>query len=179
MSLRGRQAGTTSVAPRSRFLIVTVGGTHLALHADRVQGLLTMEEAGLAEALTVQGLTYARLDLGTPLHFRDDAEGPDTRIVLLSSGSVRGNIRVAQVHGLKEIEQFQVLPLPRHFQGEEQGWYHGILLFEESVALVLNPAWVMEGCAVRQVSKMVEQRGHPQRMLAMSPALSGGQIEPC
>ncbi len=174
MSLRGRQAGTTSLAPRSRFLIVTVGGTHLALHADRVQGLLTMEEAGLAEALTVQGLTYARVDLGTPLHLPDDSEGPDTRVVLLSSGSVRGNIRVAQVHGLKEIEQSQVLPLPRHFQNEEQSWYHGILLFEESVALVLNPAWVMEGCGVRQALGTVEHRGEPQRMLATPRALAGG-----
>ena len=174
MSLRGRQTGTTSLAPRSRFLIVTVGGTHLALHADCVQGLLTMEEAGRADVLTAQGLTYATVDLGALLHLPDDAEGPDTRVVLLSSGSVRKSICVAQVHGLKDIEESQVLPLPRHFQGAEQSWYQGILLFGESVALILNPVWVIEGSTVSQAVGTAVPRGEPQRMLATPRMLAGG-----
>lgn len=176
MSLRGRHARATSLAATVRFLIVTVGGTHFALHADRVQGLLTVEEAASAESLTEQGVTYASIDLATRLQLPADADGLETRVVLLSNGNSRGNIRVAQVHGLKELDQSQVLPLPRHFQGEEQTWYQGIALFEESVAMVLNPAWLMQGCGAGQALGIVERHGELTQFLTMRPSLAGGQV---
>lgn len=176
MSLRGRHARTTSLAATSRFLIVTVGGTHFALHADRVQGLLTLEEAASAGSLTRQGVTYASTDLAMRLHLPADADGPETRVVLLSHGTSRGNIRVAQVHGLKELDQSQVLSLPRHFQGEEQTWYQGMVLFEESVAVALNPDWLMEGCAAGQALGIVERHGELPEFLSSPPTLTGGQV---
>lgn len=176
MSLRGRHARATSLAPTVRFLVVTVGGTHLALHADRVQGLLTVEEAGSAGSLTVQGVTYSSIDLAMRLELPADIDGPETRAVLLSNGAARGNIRVAQVHGLKELEQSQVLPLPRHFHGEEQTWYQGMVLFEESVAVVLNPAWLMQGCGAGQALGIVERHGDLPQFTPTRPALAGGQV---
>lgn len=176
MSLRGRHARATSLAPTVRFLVVTVGGTHLALHADRVQGLLTVEEAASAESLTIQGVAYAGIDLATRFQLPADTDGPETRVVLLSNGAARGNIRVAQVHGLKELEQSQVLPLPRHFHGEEQMWYQGMVLFEESVAVVLNPAWLMQGCGAGHASGIVERHGEFAQVLPARPALAGGQV---
>ena len=176
MSLRGRHARATSLAPTVRFLVVTLGGTHFALHADRVQGLLTVEEAASAESLTVQGVAYAGIDLATRLQLPADADGPETRVVLFSNGTARGNIRVAQVHGLKELEQSQVLPLPRHFQGEEQAWYQGMVLFEESVAMVLNPAWLMQGCGAGQALGIVERHGELPQFTPTRSALAGGQF---
>lgn len=158
-----------------RFLIVTVGGTHFALHADRVEGLLTVEEAASAGSLTIQGVTYAGIDLAARLQLPADADGPETRAVLLSNGTSRGNIRVARVHGLKELEQSQVLPLPRHFHGEEQTWYQGMVLFEESVAVVLNSAWLIQGYGAGQVLGIAERHGELPQFPATRPALAGGQ----
>lgn len=155
MSMRGRSAKAISSAPAARFLVVTVGGTHLALHADCVRGLLTLEEASSAEALTVQGVTYVCIDLSARLQLGIVADGSETRLVLLSNGERSGHIRVGEVHGLKELEQVQVLPLPKHFKGEERSWYQGMLLFEESVALVLDPAWLMEGCGSNHALEVI------------------------
>jgi CheW-like domain len=148
MSLRGRQAGARFLAPSVRFLVVTVGGACVALHAERIQGLQTVDEAGPPGPLTVQGLEYAYINLASRLRRPVDAEGSETRIILFSKGHMRGNIRASQIHGLKDIEVSEILPLPRQFRGEEQRWYQGMILFESSVALVLNPAWVLEDCAV-------------------------------
>jgi chemotaxis protein histidine kinase CheA len=128
-----------------RFLIVAVGGTHLALHADRVQGLLTLGEAAVSgDTLTVQGLTYNVIDLAARLRLQGGPDSSDTRLVLLARGTQRGFVRVDEVRGLRELEPAQVLPLSRHFQGDEQRWYQGLILFDEGVALILNPAWLME-----------------------------------
>jgi chemotaxis signal transduction protein len=175
MSLRGRHARTVSAAPTVRFLLVTAGGTHFALPADRIQGLLTREEAGSAGPVSLQNATYPAIDLAGRLGLAQDAEGPDARTVLLSHGTAKGNIRVAEVHGLKELEQSHVLPLPRHFQGEERTWYEGMVLFEETMALVLNPVWLLQGCGTGQVVAGTEQRGMSTLLLPARPALAGGQ----
>ena len=167
MSLRGRQAGARSLAPSVRFLIVSAGGTCLALHADRIQGLQTIEEAGSAGTLTVQGVMYPYVDLSARLRRPMDPEGAETRIVLFSKGSARGNIRVSRVHGLKELDPSQILPLPPQFRGDEKRWYQGMILFENTVALVLNAAWVLADYA--GASSPLESRS------PSTPALVGGQ----
>jgi chemotaxis protein histidine kinase CheA len=144
MSLRGRHA-RASVAPTVRFLIVSLRGTYFALHADRIQGLLTVEEAGTSQVVTAQWRTYPRIELAERFRMPAGSDGPGTRIVLLSRGAVRGHLRVDGVVGLKEVDASLVLPLPRQFQGEEQRWYQGMVLIEEGVALILNPSWLLEG----------------------------------
>ena len=37
-----------------------------------------------------------------------------------------------------------VRPLPPHFVGEERKWFAGLFLFETSVALLMNPEWLLE-----------------------------------
>ena len=71
MSLRGRQAGARSLTPSVRFLVANVGGACIALHADRIQGLQTIEEAGPAGPLTVQGLEYVYINLALRLRRPD------------------------------------------------------------------------------------------------------------
>lgn len=174
MSLRGRQV-TASVAPTCRLLIVTVGGVCFAVQADYIKGLLTVDEAGPLETLTVQELTYPKMDFTVRLGLPHDPQGPETRIILFAKGQGRANIPVARVHGLQEIEQSQMLPMPRQFQREERNWYQGMVLFEEGVALVLNPSWIMEGCERVRITAMgqVEDVGQP---VTMRPALAGGQV---
>lgn len=170
MSLRGRHA-RASVAPAVRFLIVSLGGTHWALHADRVQGLLTAEEAGASSAITVQGTVYPRIDLAARFRVPAEPDGPEIRFVLLAKGSLRGHLRVDKVIGLKELEASQVLPLSRHFQGEEQRWYQGLILVEETIALILNPAWVLEGCGATDAGS-IEPRTEP-RLIGHSVVAGG------
>ncbi len=144
MTLRGRHAAA-SIAPTVRFLIAAIGGTRLAFHADRVQGLLTLSEAQISgDTLSVQTLTYSRIDLAARLSLHPEPDGSETRMILLARGSQRGYVRVDGVHGLRELEPSQVLPLSRHFQSEEQRWYQGLLLAGDGVALILNSAWLME-----------------------------------
>jgi len=179
MSLRGQRAGARSLAPMSRFLVVTMGARSLALYADTVQGLLTGEEAGATEPVVVQGVVYKPVDLADRLALPSDDDGPDTRIVLLSSGELQGSIRVAQVHGLMEVEQSQVIPLPRQFHGEEQNWYRGVILLEESVALVLNTAWVLQGTGSDQVGTSLEWQEKAPRLLEVRPDLAMGKVQEC
>lgn len=162
-----------------RFLIVTVGGVHLALPADRVQGLLTMEEAGTGDSVILRGVTYCGVDLASRLGLPADDEGPDTRVVLLEDRQRRGAIRTAHVHGLTEYEPTQVLPLPRHFQGEEQTWYQGLVLFQESVALVLNPGWALDGCLTGQAEKTDHLYSGTRQWLRSGAVSAGGPGTAC
>jgi chemotaxis signal transduction protein len=92
----------------------------------------------------VQGLVYRAINLTDRLSLPHDPGGPDARVVLLSEQEVRGCVRVAAVLGLLEVQQSQLMPLPMQFCGPERHWYRGIILFAESIALVLNTAWVLQ-----------------------------------
>lgn len=144
MALRGHQVNA-SAAPTLRVLVVTIAGMTCALPADCVQGVLTPAEAGDGDALTMYGQTYPRVDLAGRWALSSDTEQAETRVVLLSHGRACGHLRVAKVHGLAELEQTQMLPLPLHFRGEERTWYQGMILWEAGVAVLLHPGWVIEG----------------------------------
>jgi len=169
MSLRGRHA-KASLAPTIRFLIVTIGGAHFALHADRIQGLLTVEEAAASSALASHG---SRIDVAARLRLPTEEHRPETRIVLLSKGAMAGHVFVSEVYGLQELEASQVRPLPRQFKGDEQRWYQGMILFADRVAVILNPAWVLEGCESRETIGAVPRPSEPY--VTMRPAIAGGR----
>jgi chemotaxis signal transduction protein len=135
---------TLSPAVPSRFLIVTLGERYLALDAESIRGLLTLEEARYMEDPTIQGLVYRAIHLADRLSVSHDQDGANTRVVLLSEREARGSIRVTMVHGQLDLRQSQVLPLPLQFRGEERHWYRGMILFEHSIALVLNTAWLLD-----------------------------------
>ncbi len=143
MGVRESMTETASPVSRSRFLIVTLGGRHLALEAESVCGLLTLDDCGNIEDPTIQGMTYRAINLVERLDIRNDQDGPTAHVVLLSERDARGSIQVARVEGLLELQQSQVLPLPMQFRGPERHWYHGMILFAQSIALVLNTTWVL------------------------------------
>jgi hypothetical protein len=143
MDVRERMTGIPSPTFPSRFLIVTLGGRYLALGAESICGLLIPEETGNVDNQTVHGKVYGAINLADRLSLPNDQGGADTRVVLLSERETRGSIRVTTVHGLLELRQSQVLPLPMQFSGPERHWYRGIILFAKSIALVLNTTWVL------------------------------------
>jgi chemotaxis signal transduction protein len=136
--------GSPSSASPSRFLIVALGGRHLALDAESIWGVLTLEEAGNVDDPTIHGMANGAVNLADRWSLSNDQDGANTRVVLLSEREARGSLRVTAVQGLLEIPQSQVLPLPMQFRGPERYWYRGMVLFAKSIALVLNTTWVLD-----------------------------------
>ncbi len=172
MSLRGRQV-TTSITPTCRFVIVTIGGVRFAIQGDSVKGLLTAEEAGFLEDVTVRGVTYPAGDVAAGFQLPNDPQGPERRIILCAKGEGRASIHVAEVHGLVAVDESEVLPLPGHFRSEERKWYQGMVLFEEGVAMVLNPDWLIEGCVAHPG---MGTGADSRRQTPLRPALAGKQV---
>lgn len=178
MSLRGQRAGTRSLVSMDRYLIATVGAMRIAVSAETVAGLLTIAESGSIEAPMVQGQLYAAVDLAARLGVVPEEDGPDTRVILLAQGTARASVRVASVHGLIECEGRRVLPLPRQFRGEERGWYGGLLLFGEGVAIVLQTQWLLGGAEALSSSGRVSQ-GYSQSLVSNTAAPAVGRGMSC
>jgi len=177
MSLRGQHSGSKPklLADTSRFLIVGVSGIPMALHADSVQGLLTIEETGSDRSPVVHGQTYLAIQLCDRIGLSPDQDGAETRVVLLSSGSARGSLRVAKVYGLEEVGRSRLLSLPPQFRSEEREWYRGILLLEEGVALILDLAWLIGANRSAHVNMGHEGRDESSRLLDVRPDFATGR----
>jgi hypothetical protein len=144
VSVKSEESVTsTSISPPC-FLITMLCGRYLAFEAELIQGVLTHEDVGCLQVPVVQGITYRVVDLTTRLNLASERLWDETDVVLLADGTRRGSVRVQKVHGILEIQRSQVLPLPAQFHGPERRWYRGMILFDRSVALVLNTAWVLE-----------------------------------
>jgi hypothetical protein len=59
---------------------------------------------------------------------------------------------VDQVQGLMEVEAQHVRPLPPHFRRDERKWFAGFFLFQTTVALVVDPEWLLTQEAPVEVS---------------------------
>ena len=164
MSLRGHRQGSAAHVPTERYLIVSVAAQRFALSSDLIQGLLTLEESRSVGILTVQGHDYPPLNLAGRLGLADAFDGPETHFVLVARAGIRACIRVEQVHGLVEVERDRVLPLPGQFRSDERNWYIGLILFEEGVAVGLNPAWLIGG-AMQGGRGLVDQEERPLQLV--------------
>jgi hypothetical protein len=151
------------------FLVVRLGGSYLALPAAGVRGVLTQEEAGHEEAVTVAGIVYQQLDLAQRLSVVADLSGIEMRTVLYSAGYSHGAIRVEQVVGLTDVGRKDCLPLPPQFQCDERNWFGGMLLYQDQLALILNPSWVL-GESSNVVPVPVEQA---EQLIAVNPEAVG------
>ncbi len=144
LGVREPMTGLSSPASPSRFLIVLLGGRYLALDAASIQGVLTLEEVGSLDDLMINGLVYRAISLTDRLRISNNQDTAHSRIVLFSERGAHGSIRVTMVQGLLELHPSQVLPLPPQFRGPERRWYRGMILFANSIALVLNSSWVLD-----------------------------------
>lgn len=172
MSLRGYRSSSTVQAPVDRYLIATVGRFRCAIPADTVHGILTLEEGTAAGNLTVQGQQYSPADLAARLGLVQEPAGPETRFVLLAHAGLRAYVRVDRIGGLVDVEQTNVLPLPAHFRGEERGWYSGVILIGEDVAVGLQARWLVD--SLRSSPLLARQAGPGSRLIDVSP----GTVDP-
>lgn len=143
MSLRGRQNSASAGVETARLLILRLGNTFVALPAVGVHGILTRSEAVDGEAVTAAGGVYPTVDLAQRLSLAADFSGMEMRTVLYSTGRSQGAISVEQVVGLSDVERKDYLPLPPQFQREERSWFGGIMLYQDQLVLILNPAWAL------------------------------------
>ena len=161
MSLRGHHKSTKELIETASFLVVRLGGSYLALPADGVRGVLTPEEAGHEQAVTAAGTLYQPVDLAQLLSLIVDLSGHEMRTVLYSNGHSHGAICVEQVVGLTDVERKNCLPLPPQFQCDERRWFGGMLLYEDLLVLIVNPAWMLGelaevvSVAGREISQLV------------------------
>ena len=152
------------------FLVIRLGVNYFALPAAGVRGVLTQEEVGHDEAVTVSGTAYQLVDLSQRLSVVANLSGPERRTVLYSTGRSHGAFAVKQVVGLMEIERKDCLPLPSQFQRDERDWFRGMLIYQDQLVLILNLAWVL-GEPSGMVSVPV---GQVEQLGKVAPAMVGG-----
>ena len=170
MSLRGGHNSENMKVEMASFLVIRLGANFFALPAAGVRGVLTQEEVGHDEALTVSGTSYQLVDLFQRLSVVANLSGPQRRTVLYSTGRSHGAIAVEQVVGLMEIERKDCLPLPSQFQSDERDWFRGMLLYQDQLVLILNLAWVL-----REPSGIVTVPiGQVEQLVKTTPAMVGG-----
>ncbi|MDP1946285.1 MAG: chemotaxis protein CheW [Nitrospirota bacterium] len=143
MSLRGHLKSTNVLVETGSFLIVRLGRMYLALPADGVRGVLTPEETGHEQAVTAAGSLYQLVDLTHLFSVVADLSGLEVRTVLYSNGHSHGAIRVEQVVGLTDVERKNCFPLPPQFRCDERRWFGGMMLYEDLLVLIVNPAWML------------------------------------
>ena len=152
------------------FLVVRLGGSYLALPADGVRGVLTQEEAGKEQAVTMAGTIYQPVELAQRLSVVADLSGLEMRTVLYSNSRSQGAIRVEQVVGLTDVERKDCFPLPPQFQCDERNWFAGMMLYQDQLVLILNPSWVLGELA----GVVPASVGLAEQMIAATPAAIGG-----
>lgn len=143
MSLRGGQNSTNVFPETARLLVFRLGVTYVALPAVGVHGILTPAEASAGQALTAAGVVYPPVDLAQRLSLAADFSRIEMRTVLYSTGRSQGAIPVEQVVGLVDVARKDCLPLPPQFQRDERSWFVGMMLYQDQVVLILNPAWAL------------------------------------
>jgi chemotaxis protein histidine kinase CheA len=170
MSLRGGHNSENTRVEVASFLVIRLGVNYFALPAAGVRGVLTQEEVGHDEAVTVSGTAYQLVDLSQRLSVVANSSGPERRTVLYSTGHSTGAIAVEQVVGLMEIERKDCLLLPSQFQRDERDWFRGMLLYQDQLVLILNVAWVL-----REPSGIVSiPIGQAEQLVKTTPAMVGG-----
>lgn len=140
-----REARVTSASTSPLcFIITTIGGRYFGFEAEYLLGVRTSENGEFLQDQVVQGTADQVINLAVRLNVATEGRWDSTEGVLLGAGKCRGCVLVEKVHGSLEIHPSQLLPLPSQFRGPERGWYRGMILFDQSVVLVLNTAWVLE-----------------------------------
>ncbi|MEX5214888.1 MAG: chemotaxis protein CheW [Nitrospiraceae bacterium] len=144
MAFRQRVAADTVASQTARFLLVRLHRTYLAIWAESVRGVFTEREFDARQEIVLLGERYAPMNLAARFRLPDPGRTSDTRTVLYSRDRWGCASSVDQVLGLIDIRREHILPLPRLFSGEERTWFRGLILFQDSVALLINPDWLVQ-----------------------------------
>jgi hypothetical protein len=144
MAVRGHNIATAPIEPTVRFLIAMCGPCMLAFPSDWIRGILTREEAGSAQVVTSAGTTYPLTSLTDRLRLSLRADSSDTRLILYGNGTYARAFTVDEVIELVDVERRDLRPLPAHFKGAERTQLSGFLFYGSTVALIVNPLWLLE-----------------------------------
>lgn len=176
MSPLGRTETRVRTSSTTRFLVVMCAETCVALPADIVHGLMTLEEAGPAEAVTTLGVTYPLRDMAAHFGLPPVSSAPESRSILCTMGNFHKGFRVSQVLGLADVDNARIRPLPPHFGGPERKWFAGLFLFQETVALMVNPGWLLGD--ETGPAQLPQLSATPKTALASSHAAVVGSVTP-
>ena len=133
---------TLPVPTVDRYLVVTCGALHLAVPETLIREILPRDEAVALSAGKAPAETHGVTDLAARLEYPTSEETPETEIILVGRSEAHA-YRVEKIQGFVEVRSYQRRPLPSHFMAEERRWFAGLFLFRETVALILNPHWLL------------------------------------
>lgn len=143
MSLRGRTEQVAPALGTMPVLVVICGKTYLAIPGAIVRGVVESAEAIQARIISLFGEACRVTDLAARLGLPPSAATPDARIILCGEHRAKQAWQVDRAIGLTDVDLQRITPLPPHFAGVEQSWFTGLFLFRETVALLLNPGWLL------------------------------------
>ena len=147
MMTRGQQPRIPTQVGTAHVVIVTLGQRLFAIDAGNVEGFMDTSDVVSSPVPTCEGAGYHMIDLAGRLALPSTQLRRSGQLVLLTYDSMRGSLAVERVHGRMSLLPSQIFPLPPHFQGAERDWYRGLILFEGTVAVILNPNWLFQGLA--------------------------------
>jgi hypothetical protein len=160
MSLQGQTKAAAASGAFERLLVVTSGPVKLALSAPIFEGMLPLGKAGTKDIVTVRGITYPAT--------------PKTLLLLCGYRGQHRGFTVDRVLGLTEVAPRQIRPLPPHFACEERTWFNGFFLFRDTIALLVNPDWLL---APGKDADAAESFGDTASCLTEDPCLTGDILE--
>ena len=172
MSLRGRLDKVAPSLGTMQVLVVACGRTYLAIPGAIVRGVVEFGDAVEARIVSLFGESCRVTDLAARLGLPPAMLTPDMRIILCGEHRARQAWRVDRTLGLEDVELQRITPLPPHFAGVEQNWFTGLFLFRDTVALLINPGWLMSQTMDAFVAKTLAEGAmlEEQHALAQAPA---------
>jgi chemotaxis protein histidine kinase CheA len=142
MRWNGRTSDEATRGPSCCYVVVTIGGRLFAFDAKSFKGDVIVDEVP-DEVVSIDGAVYPPVALADCLEVSQSLDSVNQHVILLAHQNRRGCIGVDRVHGQVAYQASEIVPLPLHFQGAEREWYQGMILFQNSVAVILNISWVL------------------------------------
>ena len=172
MSLRGRMEKVSPALGTMQVLVVACGKTYLGIPGAIVRGVVEFGDAVEARIVSLFGEACRVTDLAARLGLPPAALTPDMRIILCGEHRARQAWRVDRTLGLEDVDLQRITPLPPHFAGVEQNWFTGLFLFRDTVALLVNPGWLLSQSMDVFVAKTLAEGAalEEQHALAQAPA---------
>src|SRR5438094_7716781 len=157
MSLHGQSKAAAAAGAFERLLVVASGPVKLALPAPIVQGMLPLGEAGIKDVATVRGITYRVTSLAGRWDGMPSPATPKTLLLLCEYRGQHRGFTVDKVLGLIEVAPRQIRLLPSHFACEERTWVNGFFLFRGTIALWVNPDWLLAARKAADAAENVQE----------------------
>jgi len=143
MSPQGKPRTEAATEVVERLLVVTSGPMTVALTAPLIEDILPPEESNATVVVTDHEITYRVSDLARRLGQAPATHAPDSRVILCGYGDRHRGFRVDQMLGPTDVDPRYIHPLPPHFTGEERTWIKGFFLYRDTIALLVNPDWLL------------------------------------